>query len=259
MKRGDIMIDLIKKKMPILIPIIVYFSCSWWIVQLTEILIEKYNVPQWFFHAVVIFIIIGFLVVIVIIIIVYFSSKSLYINEQIKNIKSARKNIMISIHSLNSVEKDKKYGLFNESLKNARENNIDIKILAPGGIERAKGAFEICKQFKINVRFANQLEDQDLRFTIIDENVAIISYQSISVKKLSKKYVILKSQRLCQLLMRYFNEIWDDEKTMDFNGYIRGLLCDLNVTNDQSSLQRFSDRTGIPKSDLKDIMALQQK
>lgn len=173
-----------------------------------------------------------------------------YINAQLKGFKSSENSIYLSIHSLNSESTKYKYKLFNNAIEKAKKRKIDVKILAPCGTERILGAYEMCVEHKLidNMRFNPQLEDENLRYTLIDDSIILISQQKIPSKKLSRKYAYIKSERLNELLKKYFDEMWSKETTIDFNQYLKNVLDDLGTTkSDPTSIKIALERTGIPE------------
>ena len=182
---------------------------------------------------------------------------SLYINAQLKGFKSAEESIYLSIHSLNSEAKNYKYKIFNNTLEKAKKRKIDVKVLAPCGFKRIHGAYELCIEHKLfdNIRFNPQLEDKNLRFSLIDDNVVLVSNQKIPTEKLSRKYANIKSERLNELLKKYFEELWSKETTLDFYQYLKIILDEFGTTEaDPTSIKIFSDRTGIPIDFLKHFL-----
>lgn len=188
------------------------------------------------------------------------NNRGLYINAQLKGFKSSVDSIYLSIHSLHGESTKYKYKIFNNAVENAKKRKIDVKILAPCGIERILGAYEMCIKHKLidNMRFNPQLEDENLRYTLIDDSVILISQQKIPSAKLSRKYAYVKSERLNELLKKYFDEMWSKETTINFNQYLKNVLDDMGVT-DPDSTKRFTERTGIPEDYLNDFLDQEAK
>lgn len=190
------------------------------------------------------------------------NNKGLYINAQLKGFKSSVDCIYLSIHSLHGESTKYKYKAFNNAVENAKRRKIDVKILAPCETERILGAYEICIKHKLidNMRFNPQLEDENLRYTLIDDSIILISQQKIPSDKLSRKYAYIKSERLNELLKKYFDEIWSKETTINFNQYLKNVLNDMGVKKpDSASIKRFSERTGIPEDYLNDFLDQETK
>jgi len=248
-----IMIEKLKNRFPILIPIISYIVVSWIILQVVAMFISMYNLPQLIFSVLLILLVSFFPFIFVIYAVKTFLFQPLYVDAQIKAAETSTKKIYLSIHSLTPAnQKHKKATILNETLKKARQRGVDVKLLAPGGFDRAEGAYIVSEEYKLEIRFAKFLEDQDLRFIIMDNDTVIISYQKIPtpMTKLSRKFAIIKSERLNKLLTNEFNNIWNNEKTLTYEQYIKELMNNLNVTGEES-LRRCSDRLGIPEDDLK--------
>ena len=118
----------------------------------------------------------------------------------------------------------------------------------------------MCIEHKLtdNMRFNPQLEDENLRYTLIDDSIILISQQKIPSDKLSRKYAYIKSERLNGLLKKYFDEMWSNETTINFNQYLKNVLDDMSVT-DSDSIKRFSERTGIPEDYVNDFLDQETK
>lgn len=184
----------------------------------------------------------------------------LYITAQLKGFKSSVDSIYLSIHSLHGESAKYKYKAFNNAVEKAKKRKIDVKILAPCETERILGAYGMCIKHKLfdNMRFNPQLEDENLRYTLIDDSIILISQQKIPSDKLSRKYAYIKSERLNGLLKKYFDEMWSNETTINFNQYLKNVLDDMGVT-DSDSIKRFSERTGIPEDYVNDFLDQETK
>lgn len=181
--------------------------------------------------------------------------KPLYTTAQIKAFKSAKHSIYVSIHSLNPESTNSIFVQFNEALDDARSQGKIVKLMAPCGIERVRGAYEMHSKYDFDKRFLEELEDEDLRYTLIDDNISIISYQKVPAKKLSRKFAYIKSERLNKLLKGYFEKMWDQKNALTFEQFLQSTLDQLNITKGEpSSIKRASERLGIPEKYLKDFL-----
>lgn len=179
-------------------------------------------------------------------------NKPLYADAQISSFELAHKSIYLCIHSLNPESNNPKYKEFNEALKNSVKRGVTVQIIAPGGVERAEGAYELYQLYNFDIKFNDQLEDEDLRFTLVDDNIVIISYQKIPSKKLSREYAYIKSINLNRILKTYFESIWKSKESKRFKDYIIKLMNDLCFEKDKS-LSRISNRLQIPLGCLQQI------
>lgn len=236
-------------------PYIFLIATACTIVPLFDILENKGFLPINTFKISLVVAIIILLIIFLICIFSYIMKRfsPLYADAQIKSFKSAHKSIYLCIHSLNPVSSNPKYKEFDETLKYIAEQGINVKIIVPGGIERARGAYELCQLYNFDVRFIEQLEDEDLRFTLVDDDIVIISYQKIPSKKLSKKYAYIKSVKLNKILKKYFESMWKSNESMIFKDYILKILKDLCYEDDES-LIRIANRLQIPLGCLQHII-----
>lgn len=181
--------------------------------------------------------------------------KPLYTTAQIKSFNSAKHSIYVSIHSLNPESANPIFRQFNEALEDAKNQGKTVRLMAPCGIDRVRGAYEMHSRYDFDKRFLEELEDEDLRHTLIDDNISIISYQKVPAKKLSRKFAYIKSERLNKLLKGYFEKMWEQEGSLTFEQFLRDTLDKLNVTKDEpSSIKRASERLGIAERDLKEFL-----
>lgn len=243
------------KKRPIIFSLVGYFTLAWGVAKVIDVFVANFNLPEWVFPVYIIFMLAGFLIALAIMLLSRLFNQRLYIDAQIEGCSKAKKTIFFSIHSLNPIGTNKKYKLFNESLNEAINRGVIVKVLAPGGVDRAQGAYELSEQFGIPIKFAMQLEDEDLRFTLIDELEVMLSYQKIPSKKLSKVFAKIESRNLNRILTSYFLSIWNSKSSFSFQEYILSLCEDLSITNNISSIKRCSKRIGVPTHVIKRILS----
>lgn len=250
------MIKNIKENMPLLYKLFYTGNIIIILLSFISILEDKSLLPQDVFRTVYIIslVIYTFLCILLFLINIL---QPLYIDAQIKYFKMARHSIYLSIHSVNSESNNTKYKIFNQTIENANRKRVDVKILAPCSIDRIYGAYEMCEKYRLknHMRFNAHLEDESLRYTLIDDSIVLISYQSIPSKKLSRKFVCIKSVRLNKLLKNYFMEMWSGEDTLHFNQFLKNILYQLQVTeSDFSSISRATEFIKIPEDYLSNFL-----
>ena len=248
------MAEKLKKTFPFLIPIIMYVSASWITMQVIDVLSANLKLPDWLFSVVLYVLIVGFIIMLVVLVINSSLLKPLYADAQIRASKNAKKYILLSIHSLNPVSSNKKYEELNAALQEATRRGVKVCVIAPGGVDRVQGAYEMHTIYNIDLRISEELDDEDLRFSLFDNHHVIISYQRIPARKLSRIFAEIYSVRLSRLLYDYFIKIWEDPATLTYEGYIKGICDKLKVTKDLPTLQNCSDRLGIPIYELERIL-----
>lgn len=176
--------------------------------------------------------------------------KGLYVDKQIYEIENAKKSVWVSIHSLSDENLKKQYKRFNKALAEAQCRGLDVKVLAPDGEERAIGAYQLCEHYHIEMRFANQLEIEDLRFILIDGEKAILSQQKIPNIGLSSKYAEVQGKQIGQMLKAYYRKVWKDKHTLDYNHFLMKCVTDLFCTKDDIDFVAASKRLQVPKEAL---------
>ncbi len=181
--------------------------------------------------------IILFLIVIAIIIVVFSITNEQYsfINQQIKYMKKAKHSIYIIFRSLSPEESDKHYRKYDETLQRVIEkskeidieNPLKVKILAPNIMceKRRTGAKEIYER-NIDIKFHDQLNDNDFRYMLVDDSILIISQQDRETLEPSRKCVVLKSNSLGADVKKKFEDLWIE--ALDYDKYEQGYLEENN-------------------------------
>lgn len=181
--------------------------------------------------------IILFLIVVAITVIVFSitNEKYSFLNQQIKYMKKAEHSIYIVFRSLSPEESDKHYRKYDETLQRViedskqkdRKNPLDVKILAPNirSENRRKGAEEIHER-KIDIKFHDQLNNNDFRFMLVDDSILIISQQDKETPEPSRKCVVLKSHNLGADVKKRFEELWME--ALEYDKYEKGYLEENN-------------------------------
>ncbi len=174
--------------------------------------------------------------------------KGLYVESQIELIKEAKESIRLIIHSLSDENEKKAYLDFDNALSDARARGVDVKILAPDGISRACGAYQLKEKHKLKIRFSHKLEAEDLRFLSTDKKNTIFSQQEKGhVNRLSSRYCKVVSHELGKEMYRLFDDIWENCNTKKYETYIKECIKELP----QCSLEEISERLRIPAIYLK--------
>lgn len=148
-----------KEKYPVLYFFITSGSTLIAILGFIAILEDKSLLPQNSFK-IFLFISLAFYIIIAIIVCLFMIWRPYYIDAQLKAFESSQDSIYLSIHSLNSESKKNKYKLFNNAIEKAKKRKINVKILAPCGIKRIRGAYEMCVEHDLidNIRLIRNLK-----------------------------------------------------------------------------------------------------
>ena len=177
------------------------------------------------------------------------TDKPLYIDEQIKYFKKAHKRIYVLMDSLNPETKDSKLVEFDLALENAHnsQSKVDVKLLTPNTDEkgRSRGAYDISKR-NLEIYFLDILSNKDLRFSIIDDDIVIISCKKEESDDFSREFATI--------LRKYLKDLVKDEKPINFEQYLMKRLKSLGVLSRKISIKKASEILNIPEDFLLDFV-----
>lgn len=183
--------------------------------------------------------------------------KPLYIDEQIKYFKEAHKRIYVLMDSLNPEAKNSKLVEFDLALENAHksQSKVDVKLFTPNTDEkgRSRGAYDITKR-NLEIYFLDILSNKDLRFSIIDDHIVIISYRNEESEDFSREFATIKSETLNRLLREHLKDLVENEKPINFEQYLMKRLKSLGVLSRKISIKKASERLDIPENFLIDFV-----
>lgn len=222
--------------------------------------------PKTFNYAFYISIIIFVIWLIVVFLINYFKllnkveqinkDKPLYIDEQIKYFKDAHKCIYVLMDSLNPETKNSRLVEFDLALESAQnsQSNVDVMLLTPNTDEkgRSRGAYDISKR-NLNIQFLDILSNKDLRFSIIDDDIVIISCKKTESEDFSREFATIKSETLNKLLKGHLNDLLKHENPINFEQYLMKRLKSLGVLSKRISIKKASEILDIPEDFLLDF------
>lgn len=143
--------------------------------------------------------------------------------------------------------------IINQAIKKRIEKgNIQIQILTAKEYDRIAGAYELNQiMHNSEVHFSRKLRISDLRFTLIDEKLAIIGINRD--KQLSAEYnpsdfwLEVKSIRLGEILLTYFNECLKDAYT--YSEYVENVV-EKYTEGKSINIQVTSQRLNIPSQEV---------
>lgn len=179
-------------------------------------------------------------------------NKGLYVYRQIELIKEAKTSIWCSIHSLSDEKKKIEYEDFDLALEKATDEIKNVKVLAPCGIERAQGAYQLARIHHVDIRFAKELEIEDLRFVLIDGRKVVFSQQKPKINGLSGDFSDVESQELGKLLENYLSEIWNDpSRSLSYEQYLVKCVNELFCKPEDIDYDLAFQRLKVPPKELK--------
>lgn len=178
-------------------------------------------------------------------------NKGLYVYRQIELIKEAKTSVWCSIHSLSDENKKTEYKDFDLALEKATDEIKKVRVLAPCGIERAQGAYQLARVHHVDIRFAKELEMEDLRFVLVDGKKVVFSQQKPKINGLSGDFSNVESWELGKLLENYLNEIWNDpSRSLSYEQYLVKCVNDLFHKPEDIDFVLASKRLNVPPKEL---------
>ena len=180
-------------------------------------------------------------------------SRPRYLDTMIDYVSRAQAAVWVCVHTLNPSRTDEKIRTLQEKLAEARTAGKDVRILAPGGVERVEAAYELNAVRKTPIKILAFLEDEDFRFTIVDDNVSIISMRAYNSDGSGSTAAIIRSERLNALLRDYFDGLWNRPESLEYDVFLSEvvdmLLDPLQPVSDIGLAQRLR----VPSSEIKRI------
>ncbi len=178
-----------------------------------------------------------------------------YIDAMIESVEKAQVSIWLCVHTLNPSRTHKNIRMLQEKLAQAITTGKDVKILAPGGVERVEAAYELSMIKRIPIKILTYLEDEDFRFTIVDNNVVIISTKKQGADNASGIGVVIRSERLNELVRNYFDELWNRSEAMEYDTFLSEIVLELKDPRHPISNEKIAQRLQIPLSEINRIHA----
>lgn len=180
------------------------------------------------------------------------SSRVSYIESVIDGIKESRASVLLCVNTLDSSKKLEIIRLLQEALQEAKASGKDVRIIAPGGVDRVEAAYELTKVRGISMKFLSYLGDDDFRFTIIDSNVSIIS---IGIRdRPSNGCTIIISERLNSLLSKYSQELWSRPEAIEFDALLLQAIREIRDPTIPLTNKGLAARIGVPVSEIERIL-----
>lgn len=223
-----------------------YAAASWVVIQVSIAVAPRVGLPGWVSTAVIVIAVAGLPVAAAVAVILRPHYAPTYVDEQVRHFREARSSILVSLHSLNPGSSDPFIAKWREALVQARLSGVSVAVLAPGGADRAEAAYELAKLHAIPLRLLDELEDQDLRFTLVDGDVVLISHQALGSKQMSRHFSVIESRRLHTVLAEYFSALWNDPDAKDFDAYLARLCSTMKAASDPASCKLLAQRLRIP-------------
>ena len=225
--------------------LVAYTAAAWVVIQVAAVVSPHLGLPAWVPSAVITAVVVALPLILLAYIFAVPWLAPRYIDQQIDAAAGAKGTLLLCVHSLQPAAADPRIFKLQQALGRAKARNVDVRLLTPGGVDRVEAAFELAITHGVPIRIVAELEDQDLRFTIVDGSTVIISHQPRRDKGLSKTFSRLESQRLHAILGAYFEQLWMSAKSQSFDDYVTALASELGMKSDPVSIERVAARLGI--------------
>jgi hypothetical protein len=226
--------------------LISYSGLAWLMIQVADVVVPKVGLPSWIPTVTIAVAVLTLPLLLLAYVFALPQLSPAYIDKQTECVRAATKSILMSVHTLDPSSRDPKISLLQKSLGEAIGRGVDVRLMAPGGADRAQAAYELSVIHGVPVRILNVLEDQDLRFSLVDDRIVLFSHQPPGEKGFSKNFSIISSEALNGILNAHFSQLWGRHDAMTFEQYLQTLCRSIGRTITPASHQRFSDRLGIP-------------
>lgn len=228
-----------------------YYAFVWLIIESVDVLSASFGAPSWVMKLLWLVAGAAFPAALILRHIVLIRTRQRYIDRQLAACGTAVERLLFSFHSLRPAAANPEIGQLQRKISEAKRRGVDVRIVAPGGIDRLAGAFELVLRHKVSLRILPALEDQDFRFTLIDRRQLIVSQQPLGRTGLSREFVIIESERLNRVVHAYFDSLWNSPEAYELGPYVRLLYSEMN---NSISRTRFAERAAVTPAELDTLL-----
>jgi hypothetical protein len=152
--------------------------------------------------------------------VIEYPNRKTYLLGILENIDLAQNSIWLSVNTLSPSRTSEDIKLLQTKLVEAMAKGVQVRMIAPSGYERVEGAYELAKIRTIPIKILTHLKGEDLRFTLVDQSISIISLEAEDDKGYSIAGAIILSEQLNRLLRKHFTQYWDLSTAMDYNTFL---------------------------------------
>lgn len=223
-----------------------YAALAWLVIQVVDVVSPSFGLPTWVSTATVTVATLALPFILLVYVYALPKISPAHIDKQIDEVRAARKSVLLSVHTLDPSSRDSRILSLQKALGEAAIRGVEVRLMSPGGADRVRAAYELSVIHGVPIRVLDELEDQDLRFTLIDDRTVLLSHQPLGEKQLSRIFSVIRSERLHSLLRTYFNQLWARSTAMTFEQYLRAVCLGLGGAITTGSSQRLSERLGLP-------------
>jgi hypothetical protein len=181
-----------------------------------------------------------------------FTGRESYIDVIIDWAGKFERSMVFCVDTLAPSRKGGKIKRQQEKLQAAKGHGKDVRFLAPKERDKLEAGYELTRIRGIPTRFLTYIGDGDLRFALVDTNISIIAIGEHNAP--SQGCVVIESERLKMLLQRYFDELWENQETKDYDTFLREEINNLRDPNHPLSHEKLSERLHLPVTELERIL-----
>jgi tRNA uridine 5-carbamoylmethylation protein Kti12 len=177
-------------------------------------------------------------------------TRNTYSEEVMSAVASATSRIYLAIHTLAPARSNERVLLLQKLLMERALLGCDIRVLAPQGPERVEAAFEL-REKGIPTRHLQFMEDEDLRFSLIDSSTVIISTRSDEQNGQTSVALRVQSERLTHMLGEYFLSHWNRTAALGYRELVSAEAEKLLDPSSPMTPRGLASRLGIPERQLR--------
>lgn len=181
-------------------------------------------------------------------------SRPTYAEEVISAVSTAKFRVYLAVHTLVPSKTDPAIFRLQKLLVDCSCSGCDVRILAPQGPDRIQAAFEL-RTKGIATRHLAFIEDEDLRFSVIDSDITIISTRSLQEQGQTSFALRVKSVHLTNLLASYFNAYWNHPSAMGFYEFITAEVAKLTDPSNPPTPSALLKRLRVPENEIRLAMS----
>lgn len=183
-------------------------------------------------------------------------SRPEYLLEIINSVEKSNESVLLCLQKLEPSKTNENIRKLQETLEKVKNEGREVRILAPGGIEKVEASYELSKKKGIPIKILDYLNDGDLKFTIVDSRIAIISIKAEEPKSPGDIGVVIRSERLNKILRDYFNGLWNQPKAKEYDFFLSETVRGLIDPNNKISKEKISEILQIPISEIDRVHAI---
>lgn len=176
------------------------------------------------------------------------AGRKTYSETLANEIARAKSRVYLVMHTLVSSMADSSVSRLQDLLRDRCSAGCDVRLLAPVGPDRLEASSELRRK-GIPIRHLAFLEDDDLRFGLIDSDTVIVGVHADKRTGRTSDALAIKSVRLASLLAAYFDAYWHHPGALSFVDYARTEITKLVDPSNPPTVRTLAERLGITEKE----------